>query len=79
MRQYGGEPWKNWNAKMRDALVNSQQKDGIEVGSWYLREGLGSDKGGRLYSTAMCTMVLEVYYRHMPIYQTEASEEKFEF
>lgn len=79
MRQYGGEPWKTWNAKMRDALVNSQQKDGIEVGSWYLREGLGSDKGGRLYSTAMCTMVLEVYYRHMPIYQTEASEEKFEF
>lgn len=78
MRQFGGDPWKNWNAKMRDALVNSQQKDGIEVGSWYLREGLGSDKGGRLYSTAMCAMVLEVYYRHMPLYQTAASEEKFE-
>lgn len=78
MRQYGGEKWKNWNAKMRDALIAAQQKDGIEAGSWYLREGLGSDKGGRLYSTAMCAMVLEVYYRHMPIYQTEASEEKFE-
>jgi hypothetical protein len=79
MRQYGGEPWKNWNTKMRDALVSSQQKDGIEVGSWFIKEGLGTNEGGRLYSTAMSTMVLEVYYRHMPIYQTSASEEKFEF
>ena len=23
MHQYGGEPWKKWNAKMRDYLVSS--------------------------------------------------------
>lgn len=79
MRQFGGERWKAWNGKMRDALVNSQVKAGVEAGSWYFQEGLGSSQGGRLYSTAMSTMVLEVYYRHMPIYQTSASEEKFEF
>jgi hypothetical protein len=78
MRQYGGEHWKNWNVKMRDALVGAQQKDGIEAGSWYIRGELGSDKGGRLYSTTMSAMVLEVYYRHMPIYQSAASDDKFE-
>lgn len=78
MRQYGGEHWKNWNLKMRDALVNAQQKDGLEAGSWFIRGELGSEKGGRLYSTAMSAMVLEVYYRHMPIYQSAASDDKFE-
>jgi hypothetical protein len=78
MRQYGGDHWKNWNVKMRDALVQSQQKEGIEAGSWFFRGELGSEKGGRLYSTAMSTMVLEVYYRHMPLYQSAASEDKFE-
>lgn len=78
MRQYGGDHWKNWNAKLRDPLIAAQQKDGLEAGSWFIREGLGTEKGGRLYSTAMCTMVLEVYYRHMPIYQNSASDDKFE-
>ena len=26
--------------------------------------------GGRLYTTAMCVMILEVYYRYMPLYGT---------
>ena len=30
------------------------------------------DKGGRLYNTAMAVMILEVYYRHMPLYGKRA-------
>ena len=30
--------------------------------------------GGRHYTTAMCVMMLEVYYRHMPLYGETAVE-----
>ena len=79
MRHYGGEKWEAWNAKMRDKLVNAQVKDGIEQGSWFagLNEGHGGDQGGRLYVTAMSTMILEVYYRHLPIYGDESVDQEF--
>ena len=37
----------------------------------------GADSGGRLYCTSMATMILEVYYRHMPIFQKQATEDGF--
>jgi len=78
MRHYEGEEWEKWNGVMRDKLVNDQAKDGHKIGSWFYRGGdHGSDKGGRLYCTAMATMILEVYYRHLPIYQKGASEDNF--
>jgi hypothetical protein len=59
-------------------LVNSQAKAGHEAGSWYMPGGdLGSREGGRLYCTSMATMVLEVYYRHLPIYRKKSTEEDF--
>jgi hypothetical protein len=61
---------------MRDQLVNSQDKNGHEKGSWYIA-GPHADRAGRLYVTAMATMILEVYYRHMPIYGQQAAEEDF--
>jgi len=78
MRHVGGDRWTKWNNVMRDKLVNSQAKEGHETGSWVLGGGgHGNDRGGRLYHTAMCTMVLEVYYRHMPIYQSDAADQDF--
>ena len=69
---------EKWNKVMRDSLVESQSKNGHEVGSWFARGGdHGSDVGGRIYCTAMSTMILEVYYRHMPIYGKQAAEEDF--
>jgi hypothetical protein len=63
---------------MRDQLVNSQAKEGHEEGSWHMGKGdHGADRGGRLYCTGMATMILEVYYRHMPIYRQQASEDNF--
>lgn len=77
MRQFGGEYWDKWNNEMRDYLVNSQAKDGPAKGSWFFNGGHGADKGGRLYNTSLACMILEVYYRHMPIYQKQAATEDF--
>ena len=77
MRHYGGEFWDQWNSKMRDRLVDSQDKKGHAKGSWYVARSPHADKGGRLYCTSMATMILEVYYRHMPIYGQQAAEEEF--
>jgi curved DNA-binding protein CbpA len=70
MKQYGGEHWKKWNAKMRDYLVLAQDKKGAATGSWmFNRHNHSSERGGRLYCTAMACMTLEVYYRYLPLYR----------
>ena len=76
MRQYDGPLWKKWNAVMRDQMVNTQIQQGHERGSWF-HNGPWSPRGGRLYDTALSTMVLEVYYRHMPIYKAQAASKGF--
>ncbi len=76
VHHYGGETWKQWNAKMRDSLVKSQEKTGHASGSWHMRDRFVG-QGGRLYCTAMAAMILEVYYRHLPIYRQESIEERF--
>jgi len=78
MRHVEGDAWKKWNEGMRDWLVDSQAKTGHEKGSWFMKGGdHGADSGGRLYCTSIATMMLEVYYRHMPIYGKQASEDDF--
>jgi hypothetical protein len=74
MHHYQGPLWKKWNVVMREHLVHTQSKVGHECGSWYFDGDFGSNVGGRLYITAMSAMVLEVYYRHMPIYSSKAVE-----
>jgi hypothetical protein len=77
MRHQGGADWEKWNTKMREDLIKSQSSAGHESGSWFFEAGHGKE-GGRLYSTAMATMILEVYYRHMPLYTDKSSDEEFE-
>lgn len=64
----GGPLWNRWNLRMRDILVNTQEKGGQHAGSWAPRGG-HSHAGGRLYMTALATCSLEVYYRHLPIFR----------
>jgi len=66
MHHYGGPPWEKWNVFMRDYLVQTQSREGSELGSWAL-DGRHDD-AGRLYCTALAAMTLEVYYRYSPIY-----------
>ncbi|MFN0022099.1 MAG: prenyltransferase/squalene oxidase repeat-containing protein [Pirellulaceae bacterium] len=75
--QNDGEKWNKWNVQMRDWLVASQDTAGHQTGSWHVGGDIGADRGGRLYSTALSTMILEVYYRHMPLYGKQAAEDDF--
>lgn len=68
LHHVGGASWKRWNPRMREYLIAAQATDGHERGSWYFSEP-HSSTGGRLYTTAMATMTLEVYYRYMPLYK----------
>ncbi len=77
MRHAEGPEWERWNKRVRDPLIEAQSRKGHSDGSWMMRGDHGSDRGGRLYCTSMATMILEVYYRHMPIYKKEAAEDDF--
>ncbi|MCX7386756.1 MAG: terpene cyclase/mutase family protein [Planctomycetales bacterium] len=67
MLHYGGETWDKWNSVMREHLVSTQQSEGHVAGSWNISDAHGG-AAGRLYMTCLCTMTLEVYYRHLPLY-----------
>ena len=63
-----GKPWKAWNGKLRDLLVSTQHTRGTLAGSWKPADPR-ERPGGRLYATALRVLMLEVYYRHLPLYQ----------
>ena len=77
LRHHGGEEWEKWNAQLRDALISKQEKDGHAAGSWFTG-GPHAEQGGRLFSTSLACMILEVYYRHMPLYSEKSSADDFE-
>lgn len=68
MHHVGGDPWYEWNQVMRDVLPQHQEQIGKERGSWTNRGDQWGLYGGRLFSTCLSTYMLEVYYRHMPLY-----------
>jgi len=76
LHHWEGPEWQEWNKQMRDYLVKTQSTESHENGSWHFPDPLG-DRGGRLYNTAMALMILEVYYRHMPLYGEKAVHDKF--
>ncbi|MEE3372112.1 MAG: prenyltransferase/squalene oxidase repeat-containing protein [Planctomycetota bacterium] len=64
-----GKVWQEWNKVMRDSLPRRQVQAGREKGSWEPTGDRWGHQGGRLYMTCLCTYMLEVYYRHLPIYK----------
>jgi hypothetical protein len=60
MMQRGGIEWKKYNAMVRDQLLNNQEKDG----SWKVPPG-APHIGSKVFSTCLCTLMLEVYYRFL--------------
>jgi hypothetical protein len=78
MHHMEGDMWRSWNARMKEMLLKTQSTKGHEAGSWYEGvEGGHADYGGRIYCTSLATMMLEVYYRHLPIYKNQSVEEEF--
>lgn len=68
LHHWGGREWEKWNAVMREQLVSTQIQTGHGAGSWNPVDPHGRT-GGRLYSTCLSILTLEVYYRHLPLYQ----------
>jgi len=63
MFQMGGRYWKNWRHALEGALLKPQRRDGHAKGSWDPISAW-SDDGGRVYTTALGVLTLEVYYRY---------------
>ena len=80
LHHFEGEVWDKWNNVLRDRLIKAQETQGHEAGSWHEGYGRGHapEAGGRLYCTSLATMILEVYYRHLPIYGQESVSTEFE-
>lgn len=64
MYRRGGQDWEAWNTAARDLIISEQRSSGPEAGSWEPR-GVWGPYGGRIYSTAIATLSLEVYYRYL--------------
>lgn len=73
---HGGKDWtEKWNPKMRDLLIDMQQKAGANSGSWDSgtdRQWMGPHTG-RIGMTCMSLLTLEVYYRHLPLYKRDTA------
>jgi hypothetical protein len=54
---------------MCQLLPKQQVKQGKERGSWDPEGDAWGDVGGRLYVTCLSIYMLEVYYRHLPLYR----------
>jgi hypothetical protein len=68
MFQLQGQHWERWNQAMQTTLVVRQRGDGKWAGSWDPDCQWGG-YGGRVYSTAVSALCLEVYYRYLPLYR----------
>ncbi len=75
MFHMGAEKWKAWYGRLYPLLIRTQKKGGEYVGSWEpngrIPDAWGRF-GGRLYVTTLNLLSLEVYYRHLPIYEATA-------
>ncbi len=65
--QQGGEGWTEWNRALQDALLPSQNKDGDLAGSWDFRQGSDPFLWGRIGSTALAALPLEVNWRYIAL------------
>ncbi|MEA3209608.1 MAG: hypothetical protein QOE70_2665 [Chthoniobacter sp.] len=66
----GGSAWSKWNRMFQDQICDNQSPEG----SWppihgkHVIGGLDRPDGdGPVYRTALCILMLEVYYRYMPV------------
>jgi hypothetical protein len=73
MFQMQGPHWEAWNGRLRPLLTETQVVEGPLTGSWDPHGRVAdrwANEAGRVYVTAMHLLMLEVYYRHLPLYQT---------
>ena len=64
MHNMGGEYRIWWNQRIRDVLLENQNHEGDHAGSWDPDRDRWGKAGGRVYTTALGALCLEVYYRY---------------
>ena len=69
MFQGGGSYWQYWNGEIRDTMVRNQQSDGRWMPPPHSDIERRDFADTPAYSTALGSLILEVYYRYPPIYQ----------
>jgi hypothetical protein len=74
--QRQGDDWTRWNSALQSELLNRQRWDGNAIGSWDPDDQWGG-YGGRVYSTALATLSLEVYYRYLPLHGHQTLQDRF--
>ena len=72
--QGGWSSWNSWNKQMKKELVEIQKpgdqtKDGKATGYWEVPDGVRKREHSRWYTTALCTLSLQVYYRYPQTYR----------
>lgn len=69
MFQVGGASWDKWNVAIQREIIGHQRtdKDEDEYGSWDPIDAW-SDTGGRIYSTSLNCLCMEVYYRYPRVF-----------
>ncbi len=88
--QEGGATWDGWNKQFKKPLMENQDVVGKEasgyvdhrgkpqeIGSWGPVPGTkvhGGNQDG-VFSTVLCTLMLEVYYRYLPTFMQVPEEE----
>ena len=63
MYQMGGRHWRDWSRALEPVLLESQRRDGDFAGSWD-PVGPWGFSGGRVYSTALMALCLQVQHRY---------------
>jgi hypothetical protein len=85
MHHMGGDAWEKWNkgpdgqsgkGGIRDTLIGrmdngTDPKHKHLEGSWSPENSGAAAGGGRIMSTSLSLLCLEVYYRHLPLYRRD--------
>ncbi len=73
LHQRRGKAWEEWYPRMRELLCQVQERKGDNQGSWPPLT-YGGSIAGRVYSTALAVLSLEVPYRYLPLYREKVDE-----
>jgi len=68
-----GEHWQRWNEAINEMLIDTQVTEGDLTGTWDPKDQYDK-QAGRIYSTALRLLMLEVYYRHLPLYTLDGRQ-----
>jgi hypothetical protein len=82
MHHMGGDAWAFWNfgpegkngirdTRIKDMDTGNTPKRAHQHGSWAPPGNGHPNDGGRIMSTSLSLLMLEVYYRHLPLYRRD--------